>query len=101
MNRWIVIALIGCALAMFGYKVYQRRQLSTSPINRGPVSVAAVRGSSHDSLNPVTAGADSFVDYTQALKDDVSIARRNVDKYNASNKQHLEGFNKDLKESGQ
>ena len=82
-SKWALLALIAAGLLVYGYKVRKDQLTQTSQqIDRGPISVAAVRGAS-DSLPAITPTSNAFVDYTKSLQDDESLARRNVKKYQA------------------
>lgn len=81
--KWTLLALIGCGLLAFGYKVNMDQSRSPQEISRGPISVAAVRGGAEALPSEMAPASNSFVDYTKSLQDDVSLARANVKKYEA------------------
>ena len=43
--KWALLALIAFGLLVFGYKAHMDQQTAPSELNRGPIAVAAVRGS--------------------------------------------------------
>ncbi len=90
MNKWLMITLLGGGLAIFGYMVYTGQQAKKLQLSQAPIAVAAVRGADGiDAPNATTAG-NAVADYSSALQDDVALAQKRADQYNAATKARAE-----------
>ena len=87
MPKWTAIALIGFGLLAFGFKVRSGARKDLQRMNRMPVAVAAIRGGTQDT--GVAPGSNVAADYANVLRDDVSLARKNVDKMKAASAAHF------------
>jgi hypothetical protein len=99
MNKWLMIGLVGCALAIFGYLAYSSQRTKAATMNRGPISVAAVRGAEGSDVPTSGAAGNAVVDYTNSLQDDVALAKKRTDEYNAASKARADAVRKSVAET--
>ena len=93
-NRWMVIALVGVGLLIFGYIVRAGHPQGAARLSQGPISVAAVRGGAEDPPPVSAPNANVAEGYVSALQDDVALAKKRTDAYNAAVKARSAEFSK-------
>jgi len=86
MNKWLTIAVVGCGLTAFGYMVHLGQRAKTLRMSQAPISVAAVRGGDGLRAPDVSSAGNAAVDYTKALQDDVELAKKRTESFNAATK---------------
>lgn len=91
-NRWLIILLVGAGLLIYGY-IVRSGQSSAPKAAAAPISVAAVRGGAEEV--PATApDANVASGYVAALQDDVEMAKKRTDAYNAAVKARSAAFSR-------